>query len=245
MIKIFKEGTLKTLVISCIMMLVGLLFCFVPNSSINFIEGVLSIVLIVAGTLFIFAFCLAPSDTRNFIELIEGCVLVVFGFLISAISSLFIILIGIILILIGVRDIYQCIKAKKQDSENKIGLNLNLAIICAVLGLVVVILWFFDQAKSVAIIILGIFLFIDGAIKLALLIKDIKQSGKNLRSLFSGEPKTDEAQTKIIEVDAEIKDVESTQNSESKTNSENHSENQNESNNQSKNPDDFQDFDVK
>lgn len=168
MIKFLKNQKVKTIVLSSILIIFGLLFCVLPNSSINYLEIVLSTLFIVYGIICLLGFTCSPRELREPLLLLESIIFMVVGVLIDFFPSLFVIAIGIIITVGGIKEILNAINIKFIGEKNW-WINVVIGIIFAALGLTIIILSGTNVASMIVSIFLGVTLILDGICYLLLL----------------------------------------------------------------------------
>lgn len=140
----------------------GAVLCIWPGTILIVICRIAGLVLLVCGVLNLIFGLRNGGRNINGMQTIVGIILCVVGIWILAAPASFIklipIVIGVVLIYHGIRDIYICIRIKRADHKWWIGLI--TAVVSAVLGVVLIRCAFL--AMEIGMIVLGIFLIYDG-----------------------------------------------------------------------------------
>lgn len=174
-----KRGSLWTSVL-CIVF--GILFCIWPGEMLLILCRLVGVVLTIAGIVLLGMALAVHEPMARSLRLIPGVICLVIGVWIIGKPGTFIvlipILIGILLIYHGVKDVLFCLEVKKGE-DSKWWFGLIFAIITLAVGLFLVCnSWF---AVKVSMVFVGIVLIYDGVCGLWLNQKASK-TAKNFRS---------------------------------------------------------------
>ena len=189
MAKFFKSQKIKTVIFSSILIIFGLLFCLLPEKSLELLEIILSTLLIVYGIICFFGFVFSPIMLRDPVMLVEGIIFIVVGVLLDFFPSLFVIGIGTIIIIGGLKQIYNSIDLKILDAKTW-WIDLCLGLAFTALGVVIIVLRSTKVSTMIVSIMLGVTLILDGICYLMLLFA-LKREVKKIRK---------EVNEKLIEI---------------------------------------------
>lgn len=189
MAKFFKNQKIKTVIFSSILIIFGLLFCLLPEKSLELLEIILSTLLIVYGIICFFGFVFSPMMLRDPVMLVEGIIFIVVGVLLDFFPSLFVIGIGTIIIIGGLKQIYNSIDLKILDAKTW-WIDLCLGLAFTALGVVIIVLRSTKVSTMIVSIMLGVTLILDGICYLMLLF-GLKREVKKIRK---------EVNEKLIEI---------------------------------------------
>lgn len=157
--KINKE-LLKLIAWDIVLIVLGLLFCILPQTAMVMFETICSILLIAYGLICISLYVFIASKDTNW--LVEGVVYIVIGLFVTFISSLFIIAIGFILIVNGTRFIMFSMNLKFMDEKNWL-FDFCVGVFLVLIGVTSIIISFTNAAESLTSILVGIFLILNGS----------------------------------------------------------------------------------
>lgn len=190
---IFLSEKVKTIIFSGLLITFGILFCVMPQRFVGVLEIIVSIFLILFGLINLFGFCCSPTFLRDPFMLFESIVLIVAGFLIDLISNMFVLILGLIIIVFGIKKIFAAVNIKKTLKKDW-WIDLIFGIVILILGLIIAILCGTKIVQSAVIILLGCSLIFNGIINLITLFV--------LHRELKNNKKTEET----IEVSVEIKE---------------------------------------
>ena len=150
----------KLIVWDIILIVLGTLFCVLPQTAMVMFETICSVLLIAYGLICISFYVFISSKDTNW--LVEGVVYIVIGLFVTFISSLFIIAIGLILIINGTRFIMFSMNLKFMGEKNWL-FDFCVGVFLILIGVVSVIISFTDTAEKLTSILVGLFLILNGA----------------------------------------------------------------------------------
>lgn len=158
---------IKDIIFAIVTMIVGLLFCIFKGSFLDVIEIIFTIFLFGYGSICLLGF-FSNDDNRQIMVMVEAVIYITLGVLIIVVPSFFLLSIGIMLLVYGVRYVIASVKIKK--ISRVWGLILAYAIVALVLSLVIMITWILKLSQNVALILVGVTLIVEGAMSIALTI---------------------------------------------------------------------------
>lgn len=167
MINIIKREKTKTIIVSSLLILFGLLFCFMPQKFVSAIETALSVFLIVYGLFYIISYCTQPLIFRNSTTIVEGVTFICVGILLALIPSLFVLGIGIAIAISGLKTFGYAFDVREIGDKHW-WVDLISGAIMFGLGITIVVLCNTNTATSILMIMLGITLVIKGIVNLIL-----------------------------------------------------------------------------
>lgn len=169
-----KKGS-TILFIVCIV--IGVLFCIWPSASLMVLCMVIGAILIIIGIVLL-AMALKRDSLNQILFLLPGVICLVLGLWIFFRPATFVVLIpvviGIVMIYHGIRDISYMMQINRMTGRQNMG-ALALAVITLVIGLLLIV--FTWQAIKVGMIFIGIALVYDGIAGLFLLGKATRNGG--------------------------------------------------------------------
>lgn len=183
---ILQNQKVKTIIFSSCLIIFGLLFCLLPEKSLDVLELILSVFLIVYGFICLLGFAFAPVALRDSFLLIESIVMLAVGVLMDFVPSLFVILIGVIILIGGLRVAVNSINMKLLMRRDWWA-DLCLGSVFAALGIIVIVLSSTKVATTIISILLGITLILDGICYLVLLFvlkREAKKIDEELKKKF-------------------------------------------------------------
>lgn len=168
MLNFLKQAKVKITIQSAILIILGILFCVLPESAVNVLQIIVSAFLIFWGVVHVLGYCFAPIMLRDPYIFVEGSLTLVVGVLIDFFPALFVLMIGLIIVVTGLKRIFSSVELKKQF-DAKWWIDLSLGILILILGLVVSIFCGTKIASNIVSIVLGVSLIVDGITYLLLL----------------------------------------------------------------------------
>jgi len=163
MLNIFKNKKGRVVVWNSVLIVIGLLFCFLPNSAVSVLETICFVFLIAYGVYCLAGYVLAPDGSKDTMLLYESFFYVFAGIFLSFIENLFIIAIGIYLLFQGMIEIYYASELKKNGEKNWYT-DALMGLVVAVLGIVVLVLC--KKTLTILSILMGIAMVIYGVTNL-------------------------------------------------------------------------------
>lgn len=188
----FCNENIKVILFNIFLIIFGVLFCAMPQKFVGILEIIVSIFLILYGLINLFGYCFAPTFLKEPFMLFESIVLIVAGFLIDIVSNLFILVLGIIILVFGIKRIVSAIEIKSLNNKNW-WVDLVFGIVICLLGMLVSILCYTKIVQSAVIILLGASLMFSGIINLIIAFTLRKQIKKLAE------------EDKVIEISGEVK----------------------------------------
>lgn len=168
----------KIVVISVLMLVFGILFVAVPETSFGVLTSVFSWIIIVVGALLVLHF-LVNAKVVPWTNLVLGIVSILIGILLLFLPGIYIVLISIGILVAGIGYIANSIQ-KRKASVKDWWKDLIVGIVQVVLGILLLILNFSAAAYAI-MLIFGISLIIDSIfifVTMLLIHHDIKQIKK-------------------------------------------------------------------
>lgn len=160
--KQWRKSKAGTIFFGVILAILGLIFCFAPDFSLNFITWIVGIAFLVAGAIAIINYFTSKGEKPT-LDLILGIVGVVLGliFLFQPTSAQIFVMacIGVFIFITGLADIYDAIQMNKLGGQ-RWGLFLALGILTTLFGIAAFVSPL--VAGSAIIILIGIALIFDG-----------------------------------------------------------------------------------
>lgn len=163
----FKQEKIKTIIISSVMIVLGILLCVIPEKSLNVLEMISAIGLILFGTISIVIYCFTPVLFRDIVMLIKSIVSLGLGVMILFIPSFFVFGIGLIVAISGLEKFGGAIDHKNNDSKRWI-VDLVFGIFVFMLGTATVVLCNTSVASNILMLYFGISIAVDGVASLIL-----------------------------------------------------------------------------
>ncbi len=160
---LFSKIKRESLWTSILCIAVGVMFCVWPGEILIMLCRIVGAILLIAGAVLIVAALAAHEKTGRFIRLIPGVICLVIGIWIVSKPGTFVvlipILIGVLLIYHGIKDLIFCFEVKKGQGAGW-WLGLIFAALTIVLGILLVLhTWL---AIEIGMIFVGIVLIYDG-----------------------------------------------------------------------------------
>jgi hypothetical protein len=163
-----KREKVNSVVLSCVFIVLGLLFCIVPNKSLSIIETIASVCLIAFGVVSLFLYCFTPILFRDSSSLVNAILAICLGLLISFIPSFFVFGVGLVVAFNGLERFGYSLDLK-EVGDKKWWIDCVSGIIIFALGITTVILCNTSVASSILMIYFGISIILDGVINLTLI----------------------------------------------------------------------------
>lgn len=195
---IFKKENLKTIILTIVYLLSGILFCSMQVKMFNFVESVLCFVLIAGGVVCISVYALMSSEDKNFKLFVYGIIAVSFGFLMLVLSKFFGIFLAIMVGYNGVVLIVQALKDRKKNDKSWISYFV-VGVIVTALSIVVLILSSGNVVKKILSIFFGTILLFEAVFNIVELVMMAVLEKKKSKTI---ETNKDE---KIIVPDEDVK----------------------------------------
>ena len=164
-----------------------------PQKFLGVLEVVVASFLILFGLINLFGYCFSPKFLKDPFMLFESVVLIVAGFLIDIVSNMFILVLGLIILIFGIKRIFSAVGLQKLGKSDW-WIDLIFGIVVSVLGLLIAILCNTNIVQSAIIILLGASLILSGIISLVIAF-----------ALHRQEKSDAVAENQTIEIDGEVK----------------------------------------
>lgn len=161
----FKQEKIRTIIISSIMIVLGVLLCVIPEKSLNVLEVISAIGLILFGTISIVIYCFTPILFRDVMMLVRSIVGLGIGVLILFIPSFFVFGIGFIVAISGLEKFGDAID-HKDESKKKWIIDLVVGLFIFMLGTATVVLCNTSVASNILMLYFGISIAVDGIVNL-------------------------------------------------------------------------------
>lgn len=178
---IIERKRIELIVVSALYIVLGILFCVLPTQMLDILETVISIGCLVYGGFFLFVYCFTPDIFRDYGTLIKAVVAIIFGLLVIFVRSFFVMAVGVVIILTGVKNILSA-KAFKLASDKKWWTDLVSGIALIVIGVTLIVLCNTKLATNAVMIYMGLSLIVNGLINFAFMflihkkVKDVKET---------------------------------------------------------------------
>ncbi len=189
----FWNKNLKTIIFNSCLIIFGILLCAMPQKFLGVLEVVVASFLILFGLINLFGYCFSPKFLKDPFMLFESVVLIVAGFLIDIVSNMFILVLGLIILIFGIKRIISAVGLQKLGKSDW-WIDLIFGIVVSVLGLLIAILCNTKIVQSAIIILLGASLILSGIISLVIAF-----------ALHRQEKSDAVAENQTIEIDGEVK----------------------------------------
>lgn len=174
---ILKKKRYEIIIMSAVYIIFGILFCVLPNQMLGILETIIAFCCLVYGCFFMFVYLVTPDVFRDYETIIKSVLAIVIGLLLVFVKSFFVMAIGVLLAMTGVKDILNA-RAYKLLDDKKWWSDLVVGIILIVAGVALFVLCNTSVATKIVMIFMGLTLIIDGVANLAFIFvvhKNIKQ----------------------------------------------------------------------
>lgn len=152
---LLKVKKIRLITWNSVLLVIGFLFCILPETSLSILETIVTTCLILYGVFCLLTYLFTPQLMRDSSYLVTSILFILAGVLLDAISSLFIVGMGIFILIQGVVEIgYGTDLKSKGDKKYKI--DLGLGFLFLILGIAVIILCGTSIGVSIVSLILGI-----------------------------------------------------------------------------------------
>lgn len=156
----------ESIIISAVIIVVGILFCALPESVIDGFETFVLFVALLYGTICMIVYCLMPAEVRSVGLVLKSLIAIVLGVLLLFIRSFFILSLGIILIVSGVK-IISVARLYKIMHDKKWWIELVWGVFVIALGATISVLCNTSVAKKLVLVLLGVSLILQGLFNFA------------------------------------------------------------------------------
>lgn len=214
--KIFFNEKFRVILISMLMVALGIVFCVVPEKSMNAIELIIAVGLVLVGMVYIFGFCFAPDFAKEARILLIGLLATALGILVIFVPSALVLGIGIIYGYAGLSRIGLSID-EKLAGDRSWWIEFASGIIVFALSLSLIILRSTSIAASIVMIYMGSCLIAMGVFNLVLVFA-LKRGTERIKKMIKESLKTQILRESEMNADSD---------------------------NDGSNPDNFTDFEVK
>lgn len=177
MLKFLKNKKNQLILTDSIIILIGLMFCIIPETAMSSLEIVVSCILILCGICYALGYLNSTTLPKSY--LYQGVVYILMGLFTSLISTLLSFILGIFLIVHGIKFILFSSELKT-TSDKKWWVDFLIGLVITILGIEIVIGCIAGQSTRIISITLGLFLIIY-AVSDLMLILGLKRDYSNLR----------------------------------------------------------------
>lgn len=168
----------KAAIIAIVMIVFGVLFVALPQTSYNIISKVLAGLLIGIGLLLLILYFVNFKKLSSSINFVGGVLLMGLGILMMFVPGLYIVAIGMVLVFTGTQYMGLSLD-RKRSGDSGWWKDLVYGIIEFVIGLILIILNYTSVAQRAVMLYMGISLIIDGVfILIAMITFDKKKKVK-------------------------------------------------------------------
>lgn len=167
----------ESIIISAVIIVVGILFCALPESVIGGFETFVLFAALLYGTICMIIYCLMPAEVRSTELVLKSLIAIVLGVLLLFIRSFFIFSLGLILIVNGAKVI-NVARLYKIMNDKKWWIELVWGLFVIILGVTIAVLCNTSVAKKLVLVLLGASLILQGVFNFAemfLIRKETKQ----------------------------------------------------------------------
>ena len=154
-----KMKKIRLIIWNAVLVILGLLFCFLPETALSVLETIVAVCLIVYGVFCLFAYLFTPMIVRDSSFLVSSILYILAGVLLMSVESLFKIGIGVFIVIQGVAELGYG-EDLKLYGDKKFWVDALLGFLFLVLGIVVIILSNTSVATTIVSLIIGISLII-------------------------------------------------------------------------------------
>lgn len=194
-----KKEQIKSIIITSISAVLGLLFCIIPIKMLGFIEVLVCSVLLAGGLILIVMYCVMTSESKEAGLLYKGVLAVIISVVLMFFPQLIVIVMGAAVALFGVLYIKSSITDRKAGEKTWI-ISLIIGIVFAGLGLFVSIVYNTPVAKNIVMIIFGISLLLISVTSLVysfVIHKDFAEIEKEIKEDESEESENKKMQKSV------------------------------------------------
>ncbi len=191
-INIIERKRIELIVISAIYIVIGILFCVLPNQMLEILETVICVGCMVYGVFFMFVYLVTPDIFKDYATILKAIIAIAFGLLLIFVKSFFVMAVGAVIIFTGVKNILSA-KAYKTLGDKKWWTDLVAGIIYIVAGVTLIVLCNTDVATKVVMIYMGLSLIVTGLVNYAfmfLIHKRVKKVKEEVKEAIEEAEKT-------------------------------------------------------
>lgn len=182
---IFQKGKLQVIISAVVMIILGILFCALPEKSLNTLEVVVAGTLIFIGMINIFAFCFAPDFSRESGILLIGIIGIGLGVLVIFVPNSLVLALGIYTAFSGIKRVLYSIDLKTFGERNW-WIDLSVGLFAFVLGVLLIVLRGTSLANNAVMIFMGVSLLLEGVLDLVMLFV-LKREVAKFKKIFNSD----------------------------------------------------------
>ncbi len=175
---IIERKRIELIVVSAIYIVLGILFCVLPNQMLEILETIVCVGCMAYGALCMFIYIVTPDIFRDYTTILKAIIAIAFGLLLIFVKSFFVMAIGVVIVLTGVKNIFSA-KAYKLLGDKKWWTDLVAGIVYIAAGITLIVLCNTNVATKAVMIYMGLSLIVNGLVNYAfmfLIHKRVKQA---------------------------------------------------------------------
>ena len=163
---IIERKRIELIVVSALYIVLGILFCVLPNQMLEILETIICIGCMVYGVFFMFVYVVTPDVFKDYGTILKAIIAIAFGLLLIFVKSFFVMAVGVVIILSGVKDIFSS-KAYKLLGDKKWWTDLVAGIVYIAAGVTLIVLCNTNVATKAVMIYMGLSLIVNGLVNYA------------------------------------------------------------------------------
>ena len=163
---IIERKRIELIVVSALYIVLGILFCVLPNQMLEILETIICIGCMVYGIFFMFVYVVTPDVFKDYGTILKAIIAIAFGLLLIFVKSFFVMAVGVVIILSGVKDIFSS-KAYKLLGDKKWWTDLVAGIVYIAAGVTLIVLCNTNVATKAVMIYMGLSLIVNGLVNYA------------------------------------------------------------------------------
>lgn len=163
---IIERKRIELIVVSALYIVLGILFCVLPNQMLEILETIICIGCMVYGVFFMFVYVVTPDVFKDYGTILKAIIAIAFGLLLIFVKSFFVMAVGVVIILSGVKDIFSS-KAYKLLGDKKWWTDLVAGIVYIAAGITLIVLCNTNVATKAVMIYMGLSLIVNGLVNYA------------------------------------------------------------------------------
>lgn len=163
---IIERKRIELIVVSALYIVLGILFCVLPNQMLEILETIICIGCMVYGIFFMFVYVVTPDVFKDYGTILKAIISIAFGLLLIFVKSFFVMAVGVVIILSGVKDIFSS-KAYKLLGDKKWWTDLVAGIVYIAAGVTLIVLCNTNVATKAVMIYMGLSLIVNGLVNYA------------------------------------------------------------------------------
>ena len=163
---IIERKRIELIVVSALYIVLGILFCVLPNQMLEILETIICIGCMVYGIFFMFVYVVTPDVFKDYGTILKAIIAIAFGLLLIFVKSFFVMAVGVVIILSGVKDIFSS-KAYKLLGDKKWWTDLVAGIVNIAAGVTLIVLCNTNVATKAVMIYMGLSLIVNGLVNYA------------------------------------------------------------------------------